>query len=67
VIYLDTSAFVKLVRGERETSALQRFLTEHQGTPARLERGPGGRDARIGAFRLTMGAFPGAAGGPARR
>jgi predicted nucleic acid-binding protein len=33
VIYLDTSAFVKLIRGERETPALQRFLTEHPGTP----------------------------------
>jgi uncharacterized protein len=32
VIYLDTSAFVKLVRGERETPALQAFLTEHLGT-----------------------------------
>jgi uncharacterized protein len=28
VIYLDTSAFVKLIRGERETSALQAFLRE---------------------------------------
>jgi uncharacterized protein len=33
VIYLDTSAFVKLIRGERETPALQGFLTEHLGTP----------------------------------
>jgi uncharacterized protein len=33
VIYLDTSAFVKLIRGERETPALQGFLTEHPGTP----------------------------------
>jgi len=32
VIYLDTSAFVKLIRGERETRALQGFLTEHLGT-----------------------------------
>jgi uncharacterized protein len=28
VIYLDTSAFVKLIRGERETSALEAFLRE---------------------------------------
>jgi predicted nucleic acid-binding protein len=33
VIYLDTSAFVKLVRGERETSALQAFLHERPGVP----------------------------------
>jgi uncharacterized protein len=33
VIYLDTSAFVKLIRGERETPALQGFLTEHLGAP----------------------------------
>jgi predicted nucleic acid-binding protein len=33
VIYLDTSAFVKLVRGERETPSLQEFLTERPGTP----------------------------------
>ena len=33
MIYLDTSAFVKLIRGERETPALQGFLTEHPGTP----------------------------------
>jgi uncharacterized protein len=32
VIYLDTSAFVKLIRGERETPALQAYLTEHSGT-----------------------------------
>ena len=32
MIYLDTSAFVKLIRGERETRALQGFLTEHLGT-----------------------------------
>jgi uncharacterized protein len=28
VIYLDTSAFVKLIRGERETPALEAFLRE---------------------------------------
>jgi uncharacterized protein len=33
VIYLDTSAFVKLIRGERETSALQAFLRERSGAP----------------------------------
>jgi uncharacterized protein len=33
VIYLDTSAFVKLVRGERDTPTLQEFLTERPGTP----------------------------------
>ena len=33
MIYLDTSAFVKLVRGERETPSLQEFLTERPGTP----------------------------------
>jgi uncharacterized protein len=33
VIYLDTSAFVKLIRGERETSALQAFLRERPGAP----------------------------------
>ena len=33
MIYLDTSAFVKLIRGERETPALQGFLTGHPGTP----------------------------------
>ena len=33
MIYLDTSAFVKLVRGERETRTLQEFLTERPGTP----------------------------------
>ena len=33
MIYLDTSAFVKLIQGERETPALQGFLTEHPGTP----------------------------------
>ena len=33
MIYLDTSAFVKLIWGERETPALQGFLTEHPGTP----------------------------------
>ena len=31
MIYLDTSAFVKLIRGERETPVLQAFLTEHLG------------------------------------
>ena len=29
MIYLDTSAFAKLIQGEPETPALQRFLTEH--------------------------------------
>jgi len=29
VIYLDTSAFAKLIQGEPETPALQRFLTEY--------------------------------------
>ena len=29
MIYLDTSAFVKLIQGAPETPALQRFLTEH--------------------------------------
>ena len=33
MIYLDTSAFVKLVRGEPETPALQAFLRERPGTP----------------------------------
>jgi predicted nucleic acid-binding protein len=33
VIYLDTSAFVKLVQGGRETPALQAFLTDHAGAP----------------------------------
>ena len=33
MIYLDTSAFVKLIWGERETPALQGFLTEHPRTP----------------------------------
>jgi uncharacterized protein len=33
VIYLDTSAFVKLVLGERVTPTLQEFLTERPGTP----------------------------------
>lgn len=33
MIYLDTSAFVKLIRGERETSALQAFLRERPGAP----------------------------------
>ena len=28
MIYLDTSAFVKLIRGERETPALQAFLRD---------------------------------------
>jgi uncharacterized protein len=32
VIYLDTSAFVKLIQGERETPTLQQFLTERPGT-----------------------------------
>jgi predicted nucleic acid-binding protein len=33
VIYLDTSAFVKLVRGERETPALASFLRERPDAP----------------------------------
>lgn len=33
MIYLDTSAFVKLIRGERETSALQTFLRERSEAP----------------------------------
>ncbi len=33
MIYLDTSAFVKLIRGEEETSALQAFLRQRPGTP----------------------------------
>jgi predicted nucleic acid-binding protein len=33
VIYLDTSAFVKLIRGERETPALQAFLRERPEAP----------------------------------
>jgi uncharacterized protein len=33
VIYLDTSAFVKLIRGERETSALEAFLRERPEAP----------------------------------
>jgi predicted nucleic acid-binding protein len=33
VIYLDTSAFVKLVRGERETPALQAFLRDRPAGP----------------------------------
>ncbi|HEX7146164.1 MAG TPA: type II toxin-antitoxin system VapC family toxin [Actinomycetota bacterium] len=33
MIYLDTSAFVKLIRNERETSALQAFLRERPGAP----------------------------------
>jgi predicted nucleic acid-binding protein len=33
VIYLDTSAFAKLIRGERETSALEAFLRERPGAP----------------------------------
>jgi len=33
VIYLDTSAFVKLVWGEQETVSLQRFLAEHIELP----------------------------------
>ena len=33
MIYLDTSAFVKLIRGERETSALQAFLRERPEAP----------------------------------
>jgi predicted nucleic acid-binding protein len=32
VIYLDTSAFVKLIQGERETPALRSFLTDHAGS-----------------------------------
>ena len=33
MIYLDTSAFVKLIQGEPETPALQAFLTDHAGSP----------------------------------
>jgi predicted nucleic acid-binding protein len=33
VIYLDTSAFVKLIRGERETSELLAFLRERPDAP----------------------------------
>jgi len=33
VIYFDTSAFMKLVRAERETLALGAFLSEREGTP----------------------------------
>jgi uncharacterized protein len=33
VIYLDTSAFVKLIRGERETPALQAFLSDRPAGP----------------------------------
>ena len=33
MIYLDTSAFVKLIRGEEETSALQAFLRQRPGAP----------------------------------
>jgi uncharacterized protein len=33
VIYLDTSAFVKLIRGERETPALQAFLGDRPAGP----------------------------------
>ena len=33
MIYLDTSAFVKLIRGERETPALQAFLRERPEAP----------------------------------
>jgi len=33
VIYLDTSAFVKLVWAEPESDALSRFLTERSATP----------------------------------
>jgi uncharacterized protein len=33
VIYLDTSALVKLIRGERETSALEAFLRERPEAP----------------------------------
>ncbi len=36
MIYLDTSAFVKLIRGEPETPALQGFLIQHAGTAGRL-------------------------------
>ena len=32
MIYLDTSAFVKLIRGEPATPALQGFLIQHAGT-----------------------------------
>lgn len=34
MIYLDSSAVLKLVRAEDETSALQAFLGEHHGRPA---------------------------------
>jgi hypothetical protein len=30
VIYIDTSAFLKLVRAEDETEALREFLAEHR-------------------------------------
>jgi uncharacterized protein len=33
VIYLDTSAFVKLLWSERETPALQAFLADRAGLP----------------------------------
>ena len=33
MIYLDISAFVKLIRGERETSALEAFLRERPEAP----------------------------------
>ena len=33
MIYLDTSAFVKLIRGERETPALQAFLSDRSAGP----------------------------------
>jgi len=33
VIYLDTSAFVKLVQVERETPAVRAFVVEQAGTP----------------------------------
>lgn len=33
MIYLHTSAFVKLIRGEGETSALQAFLRQRPGAP----------------------------------
>jgi len=33
VIYLDTSAFVKLIRGEPETPALQAFLRDRPAGP----------------------------------
>ncbi|WP_322768244.1 type II toxin-antitoxin system VapC family toxin [Frankia sp. Cr1] len=33
MIYLDTSAFVKLVRAEQETAALRDFLTTRRGMP----------------------------------